>query len=799
MAEDQIDGHFLSTKKLTIPDVSPTKSITPSCDSRFLKFVKENDISGVRRLFAEGEINDLTECDELGRSALTIAIDCDYLEMLQCLLESDLDPGDALYYAIETHSIQGVQTLCRQLKETRREDILNRFPVTPSWPSTCKPLILAARQDNYHIVKVPRFKQGCDRIEANLAALSTKLLSLARDNKEVALLLNGGDDEEAGKPRLPRRLRQAFDIDFKEFVSHPSSQDYMISQWRVPSLHFLRRAMSSEILCDLIYLLFMLLFPVTCILYIILPVEELRIFQRPLVRFLLHLASKLYFLLLLILSTMRPRVLVVSSGQSMSENLTADQRIRLYMNYKARPWDVFTILIIMWIVGMTYRAVKEVWHHSLKRYLINNKWNILDLLQLVLYWTFIIMSVVSYVQAWQTTQTWGLANDVTDIPETRNERQVPSTPIPTQPDEQQFLVNMPQTTGFPPDAADSFEDFDPQVFHQEGGPPDRASIRDDVILGNYENESRYDWHVFDPLLVAESAFALANVLTYLHLVHSLVILESLGPLLISYKSMVADVTKVAVIFIFLVISFSLGLTQLYRTFERLDLQTCMSINDKSECPDMPFLSFSTSMESLLWSLFNLIDQSNLAVDEDLYLTEYVGKLMYLTFMVVAVLVLLNALIAMMSNTYTRVEDNSEVEWKFARAKLMAEYMTPSVTLPPPFNLVPSCKSILRVICCLYRKCCNRQLDRGHRTSNDNNGTYELETKKPSYSGIYTDYQVLSRALAERCHRASQMEKVKQKHKSKAKQEMAALKKTVENISDEMRQLQLQMQKFMYSK
>ena len=61
------------------------------------------------------------------------------------------------------------------------------------------------------------------------------------------------------------------------------------------------------------------------------------------------------------------------------------------------------------------------------------------------------------------------------------------------------------------------------------------------------------------------------------------------------------------------------------------------------------------MESLLWSLFNLIDPNELVVDDDLYFTEYVGKFIYATFMVVGVVVLLNALIAMMSNTYTRVE------------------------------------------------------------------------------------------------------------------------------------------------
>ena len=61
------------------------------------------------------------------------------------------------------------------------------------------------------------------------------------------------------------------------------------------------------------------------------------------------------------------------------------------------------------------------------------------------------------------------------------------------------------------------------------------------------------------------------------------------------------------------------------------------------------------MWSLFWSLFNPIELQNLTVDEDLFFTGLVGASLYATFMLLCVVVLLNALIAMMSNTYTRVE------------------------------------------------------------------------------------------------------------------------------------------------
>lgn len=66
-----------------------------------------------------------------------------------------------------------------------------------------------------------------------------------------------------------------------------------------------------------------------------------------------------------------------------------------------------------------------------------------------------------------------------------------------------------------------------------------------------------------------------------------------------------------------------------------------------------------AMTTLFWALFGLPDISvvdfTAAVDADHFFTETVGNLLYATYHVIAIVVLLNVLIAMMSNTYTRVE------------------------------------------------------------------------------------------------------------------------------------------------
>lgn len=46
------------------------------------------------------------------------------------------------------------------------------------------------------------------------------------------------------------------------------------------------------------------------------------------------------------------------------------------------------------------------------------------------------------------------------------------------------------------------------------------------------------------------------------------------------------------------------------------------------------------------------------------------------------------LIATMSNTFQRVNDNVDVEWTFARTAIYLEYMA-QTNVPSPYNLIPT--------------------------------------------------------------------------------------------------------------
>jgi transient receptor potential cation channel subfamily C member 4 len=72
---------------------------------------------------------------------------------------------------------------------------------------------------------------------------------------------------------------------------------------------------------------------------------------------------------------------------------------------------------------------------------------------------------------------------------------------------------------------------------------------------------------------------------------------------------------------------------------------------------------------------------------------FIGLLMFGVYSSIMIIVLINMLIAMMSNSYQIIANQADEEWKFSRSKLWISYFEEGSTLPAPFNLVPSPKSI----------------------------------------------------------------------------------------------------------
>lgn len=61
-----------------------------------------------------------------------------------------------------------------------------------------------------------------------------------------------------------------------------------------------------------------------------------------------------------------------------------------------------------------------------------------------------------------------------------------------------------------------------------------------------------------------------------------------------------------------------------------------------------------TLQSLFWSIFGLINLYVTNVDADHQFTEFVGATMFGTYNIIALVVLLNMLIAMMNNSYQHI-------------------------------------------------------------------------------------------------------------------------------------------------
>uniref|UniRef100_A0ABM5FLG3 Short transient receptor potential channel 7 n=1 Tax=Pogona vitticeps TaxID=103695 RepID=A0ABM5FLG3_9SAUR len=129
-----------------------------------------------------------------------------------------------------------------------------------------------------------------------------------------------------------------------------------------------------------------------------------------------------------------------------------------------------------------------------------------------------------------------------------------------------------------------------------------------------------------------------------------------------------------------------------------------------------------------------------------------------------VVVLLNMLIAMINNSYQEIEEDADVEWKFARAKLWLSYFDEGRTLPAPFNLVPSPKSfyylIMRIKMCLIKLCkskaknCENDLEMGMLNSKLRKVHFESSTQNSDFTvkNAYnkpTRYQKIMKRLIKR--------------------------------------------------
>ncbi|XP_072046465.1 short transient receptor potential channel 5-like [Amphiura filiformis] len=726
--------------------------------AEYLHAVEMNDVAKVTTVLQLSQQEDI---DLDHQRPLITAIASKHIELTSLLLEHGANSDDVMFHCIDTRCSSMMTLICEHFKAISQESLhtaLTTVSTSDNFKPVSSPLVYASRENSHEVVKIllqygaelPDLQSILDHCRADsyeqyLASYSwhqaisseayllyastdpiqaaidagkvvlknksvqqnhlqsnyenliskldifvTKFFAMASSEHEIGALVwkredDFNDENFAQVGVLPQRIRDSLDLEYKQFIASTACTHFVLDQWYM-------RWKALSVLHFTIWTAMVIIFqPVLCLAYMFLPFKWHRqVMKTPYVRFLVHWVSRIYFICFILYITV-----VTSSASSVTGDVY--ERTNQCLEYLSSPPSAVKIIVYIWILGMTWREICELRSSGLWVYWTDS-FNYGDILQLILFWTALICHMLSYVK--RNGEVQELCDYITEASQYID--------IIAKDKVSHVLDIVRKFTICEIYVAESLTKSDTlnlsflSTIEPNESYTQEPTEADDYKSSNTENRSEiFHINTEDIALIGDALIGVATVLSFLALLRDIVAVAFVGPLIASFGGMISDIVRFFIVFIFVWISFALGMTQLYTTHDIIKMANCDETQDA--CKHSAFTTLFRSLSVLFWSLFSPMDEETMHMDTEFKMTFTVGEILYAVYMVVVVVVMLNALIAMMSNTYTRVEENSEVEWKLARTNLMADYMTTSATLPPPFNLLPT----LRMICNWISASCSR--------------------------------------------------------------------------------------------
>ncbi|KAL9980318.1 hypothetical protein ACROYT_G008886 [Oculina patagonica] len=210
------------------------------------------------------------------------------------------------------------------------------------------------------------------------------------------------------------------------------------------------------------------------------------------------------------------------------------------------------------------------------------------------------------------------------------------------------------------------------------------------VQGNYRINVIYSRNQF---------FATSMMLCFAQLLDFLSFHHLFGPWGVIIRDLMYDLVRFLVILSIFMVGFTAHLAAVYRPMLQIEGGTGLQNTT---------VDFFRCFELLFFSLFGLTEVEKLRPDTDDSATFILAKATFGIYNVITIIVLINLLIAMMSDTYQRIQMQSDIEWKFGRAKLIRN-MKRSTTTPSPLNLVTKLFSYLRLLYKTKFKCCRADI------------------------------------------------------------------------------------------
>ncbi|XP_050446201.1 serine/threonine-protein phosphatase 6 regulatory ankyrin repeat subunit A isoform X1 [Cataglyphis hispanica] len=191
------------------------------------------------------------------------------------------------------------------------------------------------------------------------------------------------------------------------------------------------------------------------------------------------------------------------------------------------------------------------------------------------------------------------------------------------------------------------------------------------------------------LYLRNQLFALSFLLACVQILDFLSFHHLFGPWAIIIGNLMKDLARFLAVLAIFVFGFSMHFVALNQAFKNYKtLHDARQDENKLRHPfeDVkmnPVLAF----EYLFFAVFGQTTHGELKVEHNQpQWTSVLFKLTFGVYMLVSVVVLINLLIAMMSDTYQRIQAQSDIEWKYGLSKLIRN-MHRTTTAPSPLNLL----------------------------------------------------------------------------------------------------------------
>ncbi|XP_023681778.2 short transient receptor potential channel 4b [Paramormyrops kingsleyae] len=671
-------------------------------EKAYLRAVERGDYASVRQALQEAEIYfkiNINCVDSLGRTALLIAIENENLEIIELLLSSNVYVGDALLHAIRKEVVGAVDLLLNHKKTSKEKQVppilldkqLSYF--TPD----ITPIILAAHTNNYEIIKmllqkgvsVPQphgVRCNCPECSSNSDVDSLRhsrsRLNLYRALASPSLIALSSEDPFIAAFHLSWELKELskMEIEFKSEYEELSQQCKMFAK---DLLDQTRSSRELEIVLN---------FKDN-----VTPLNNES--SNDLAR--LKLAIKYY-----------QKEFV---AQPNCQQLLASRWYGEFPSWRKRHWFMklltcifigllFPFFSLCYLVAPRSRLGLFIRKPFIK-FICHTTSYLTFLFLLLLTSQHMVCTDPSIMGPWPTIVEWMILPWVLGFVWTE--------------------IKQIWTDGLQDYINDwwNFMDFVMNSLYLA-----TISLKIVAIYQYNETQQRETWDMLHPTLMAEALFAIANIFSSLRLIALFTSNAHLGPLQISLGRMLLDILKFLFIFCLVLFAFANGLNQLYFYYKN---------------PNSVFTTFFKTLQSLFWSVFGLVSLNGTSVIPQHKFTEFVGATMFGTYNVISLVVLLNMLIAMMNNSYQQIFDHADIEWKFARTKLWMSYFEEGGTLPSPFNIIPSPKSICYLIRWIRKHLCKRTVSK--RREND----AAAERQRSEIMRTNNQYQDLMRHLIKR--------------------------------------------------